>query len=333
MGGNALKTVNVESVRLDADEYFREINQLVDTLNLNHKAEFKLISAYRNKPNFGDADILVRCESTEWEKILTSMKDLPHYKNGKVFSFGHKLSDGRVFQVDLIYCGNTKEGMNCEMDYYCFNDLGNLVGRLAHLLGFKYGHQGLVYVIRDPENHAQVVDELTITRDTKTIHEFLGLDHSRYQQGFDDLEDIFKWVSSSRFFHPRIYLLENVNAVSRVRDAKRKTYTAFLEWSGALDASQYTEYVDATKSALRKATLYGILANDAALGEKYNRVMAKFYRYHTYKTLFNGDIVREVTGYNGKELGNFMLTHKEKFSQEFVLANPRTVKDLIKSLM
>lgn len=329
MGGKALGVAGVQSIRLAAREYQSATTVILDQLRTGFpEAKFTLVPAYANKADFGDADVLVSCEPVVWENLLKSLDDLPKYKNGKVFSYGHMI-DGKYFQVDLIYCGATEEEMTTELHYYGFNDLGNLVGRLAHTIGFKYGHKGLAYMLRAPSCREQVIADLHVTCDTKTIHGLLGLDHERFKQGFDELEDIFQWIAASKYFHPRIYLLENVNAVSRIRDAKRKTYNAFLEWSAALDDSKFVDYNDGAKESLRGHTLYEMLTSHREFAIAYNDAMAKFHKKDLAAQFFNGELVKELTGLEGKELGIFMKRIKEKLTTDVVVADPNSVVDVI----
>ncbi|WP_457824345.1 hypothetical protein, partial [Staphylococcus aureus] len=52
----------------------------------------------------------------------------------------------------------------------------------------------------------------------------------RANGGFRNLLDIFQFVVSSPYANLDIYLLENRNHKSRIRDSKRPTYNAFLDW-------------------------------------------------------------------------------------------------------
>ena len=332
MGGNALKSQGIDSVRLDAAEYFPEVEKVVGDLSTRFGVELKVVPAYRTKESFGDADILVSSTPEAWDKMTRHLKNTTtHYSNGKVFSYGHDMG-GRIFQVDLIYTGSTPEQMSTNYDYFGFNDLGNLVGRLAHLHGFKYGHKGLFYVLRDPDDGQNVVAELVASTDTREIHEFLGLDHSVFQKGFENLEDIFKWVEKSKFFHPDIYLLENVNAVARIRDIKRSTYTKFLEWNKSLDASEYLKYEGDAKKLLRQVGLFTFLSKNESFGNAYFKAMESFLRMKLSKQFLNGDIVKDLTGKSGKELGILMKELKEKFPVSVILDDPKAVSDYLKSL-
>lgn len=41
------------------------------------------------------------------------------------------------------------EHFNTSLEYLNWNDLGNLIGRIAHKFGLKYGHKGLLYIIKN----------------------------------------------------------------------------------------------------------------------------------------------------------------------------------------
>lgn len=106
-------------------------------------------------------------------------------------------------------------------DYYTYNDLGNLIGRVAHKMGMKFGHLGLLYPLRDGDH---LIAELVVTRDTRQALEFMGYDFDRWNQGFDQLTDIFEFAASTPYFNPEAFTLENLNHRNRTRNRKRNTF-------------------------------------------------------------------------------------------------------------
>jgi hypothetical protein len=85
-------------------------------------------------------------------------------------------------------------------------------------------------VIRGCRDGDYMFREILLTREYEAALFFLGYDPERFREGFENLEDIFKYVAGSRYFNRDIFLLENRNAQSRIRDRKRPTYTKFLTW-------------------------------------------------------------------------------------------------------
>lgn len=301
MGGKAIKNTPVR--RFERSEYFELEARVLAQLRSDFSGRrIEAIPAYRAKPDFGDMDVLLQSDG------LTL--DLPEYlrdtfgsrevvPNGNVISFEHA-----QFQVDLIL---TPLGYyQASLNYFSWNDLGNLLGRIVHAHGrAKLGHTGLTY----PFKHGDYMfEELAVERDWAVILPAFGFDYTRYLEGFDTTEDIFRFVTASPYFNRDIYLLHNRNAKSRVRDAKRKTYTDFLDWleqqpEGALPAYAYPED--------RLALLPRLFDALPGFREKFEDTQRRFDEHVLFKERFNGEVVRALTGRNDKELGALMKHLRE----------------------
>jgi hypothetical protein len=72
------------------------------------------------------------------------------------------------------------------------------------------------------------------------------LDSNRYKEGFDELSDIFEFVSKSPYFNPDKYKLENISSKGRVRDKKRTTYQEFLKYCDTLTGKYWVSNEDKT---------------------------------------------------------------------------------------
>lgn len=307
MGGNALKQFGIETDRLPKAEYDKIVDEVVTIIKdtLDHGGyirKVKPILAYKNKQDFGDADILMCSDelNPNWIELLTkAFNSKAIYNNGDVCSFEYK-----NFQIDVIK--TPRYEFDIAYCYFSYNDLGNLVGKLFHKFGLKFGHDGLKYVYRD-EDH--ILAEITITHNFKDVCEFLGLDHSKWVDGFDELEDIFKWVASSKYFNPDIYLLDNLNHIARVRDRKRKTYNAFLEWCKTWEGEKY-EFKKDKALYLPMLFEYWNKTSDWDLERTFETEYMEVYKNSLVKKemakKFNGVLVREITGLDGKPLGDFM---------------------------
>lgn len=302
MGGNALK--NCETRRYQRDEYLKLEVEMVLDLSETLGVPVWAIPAYKTKPDFGDMDLLVQSEGlpSNWiELVIDRFESKDSYKNGDVFSFEYK-----QFQIDLILTPANK--MHAARSYFAYNDLGNLLGRVAHAMGLKLGHDGLSYNWRvDTYQFKNVV----LADTWADILPILGYDPEPYFKGFDTLEDIFRYVASGKFFSPDIYLLHNRNHTSRVRDAKRKTYMLFLEWCEAVCPPSLVKRVDDKKEWL--PYLFQMIPG---FEQTYKEVQAEWDAEMEFRKRFNGDVVKQVTGLTGKELGEFMKWIKERNAPE-----------------
>lgn len=357
MGGKAL---GFESCRLPAREYECLVSNVIHSMYstwVGDQPTLSPIPAYGNKETFGDADILFSGTPTMWDKFVKGyLSHVPcpsgHcHSNGNVFSVGVNLDDGRVFQVDFIYSGG-EATTQIMRTYFAYNDLGNLMGRVAHRLGMKWGQDGLVYVLRDPVNTDRVLGEYNLTGGTSAspnlgyAFDLMGYDYMRWRKGFDTLEDVFEFAASSRYFHPEIYLLENRNAISRARDSKRATYSAFLIWCEENSDRLGGYHVPREcKVDFKEKFFHELCASNTALSEWYHSMVANSARARMAATVFNGSKVAEVSGLQGHALGALIaavrgalrnryemnvLTRPENHYEDWIFRNPTIVDDIIK---
>lgn len=296
MGGNALKGF-VE--RKNKEEHQKVVSKVLLFLSKFTKAEE--VKYINNKESFGDADIVVQYRNDkkfDWmiDEVVLNFNPKAQFKNSNVFSFE---LDGH--QVDLIF--TEEKFYNSALAYFANNDLGNLVGRIAHKHGFKYGHEGLVYVMRDGD---RVIGEILVSQDQDLIYKFLG--YGERKTDFENLDEMFEYVATSEYFDPDIYLLHNRNNVSRVRDAKRPTYNAFLKWCE--ERPEKTKFKFPTDGDLKDYFKYGALCKAFSMFpnflEKYDETEMTAHKNKELGKVFNGNIVSSLTGLTGKELGGFM---------------------------
>lgn len=311
MGGNALK--NTITRRYQADEYYELVEEVKSKLYaLFPDASIHVLRAYDTKESFGDMDVLISNvlingipPNTKLEyKLLEQFGYNEIKKNGNVYSFDHK-----GLQIDLIL--TSKEDFLTSAAYYDYNDLGNLLGRISHKMGFKYGHQGLTVIVREGD---YVIDEIIVSKNTSQILEFLGYDVVTYIAGFDTMEDIYEYVASGKFFNPEIFLLDNRNHKSRIRDRKRTTYSGFLEWCEENKASlKHYPWPSLDERGGRRLTKEWIDRAETfwpGTGSKIQELYA--YRDKTVAShaKWSGGGVMERTGLQGKELGEFITVVK-----------------------
>ncbi|EML2391476.1 hypothetical protein [Pseudomonas aeruginosa] len=314
MGGNALASFGAtrcsRAVALQVLEDFQKRFAQI-TCPLGSAARVEPIAAYRQKPDFGDLDVLV--DSRVFKampphavvKALSSSYGaaLPWVKNGPVLSVGLPLSgEGQCLQLDLI--STPAAEFDFSLGYFSWNDLGNLVGRVAHKMGLKFGHDGLWLPMRDGTH---LHDELLITRDFEHALHFLGFDVDRWNNGFDSLDDIYQFVANGKRFNPELYPLEHRNHTARVRDKKRPVYMGFLQWIEAQPMLRRFDWqVD------KAVYLPEVFAAFPGLEDEYDRSLAKLDQAKAIRACFNGEVVSAVTGLEGKQLGEFMARFKRE---------------------
>jgi len=302
MGGNALKNtrryskVEYESLKEEVVEHLiRKTNRLVRVYP---------IKSFSSKETFGDLDVLIERSETskllnvDYMKLVQTFNPNEVFKNGDVYSFDYK-----EFQIDLIITNQKHYGFS--LNYYSFNDLGNLIGRVAHKMGLNFGHRGLFYKHKD--KHGNLVNAIELTTDYKEAVEFLGYDYNRIKEGFDNLEEIFEFVVSSCYFNKSIYDLSHRNLQARTRDRKRPTYTAFLKYISNDEFENQHNY-DLLFEETIQNNINSKFPHFASELEEVKRVQ---FNKELVKRKFNGVLVNELTGLTGKELGKFMSEFRE----------------------
>lgn len=239
-----MKNYGVE--RLTKEQYDEVLSALTITLPYKTAA----IPSYRSKDSFGDCDLLTTSTDEAFEKSLS--KDfvlLDKKRNGSVTSYALKYCNFPPFQFDLIKA--REDSFKFHYNYLSYNDLGNLIGRVAAAFGFKFAHDGLYilawYSHKGEERSVARVKETGKTNDCAEYKmeklfisnfdqalEFLGFDRLRFAQGFNTIDDILDYVASSKYFCKDFFLFENRNHDQRKRDIKRPTYTRALEYFDTL---------------------------------------------------------------------------------------------------
>lgn len=317
MGGRALLQHGVETRRYMAEEYHQlveEVERRLDWLVTKHS----VIKSYANKESFGDMDVLVTSYNWGADYIENYIRqhftirtgDAPPVEpkaivhNGDVWSF-----EFRDFQIDLILV--KPEEYEFARMYFAYNDLGNLMGRVAHKMGFKFGHNGLWYCVREG---TYMFRQILITRDVFGALEFLGFSSDRYQVGFKSLLEIFQYVQWSRYFNTDIFLLENRSYKSKVRDAKRKTYMEFLEHlrkaqeyrDTAHERCEFIDYYEYGFPRDKNVWLEPAFKAFPEFRDAYDTAICDRELARLVKHKFSGFEVGRVTSLQGKELGAFM---------------------------
>ena len=333
MGGNALKDVGV--VRLPARLYTVLAEQVVARLTdgvLFPGLQARVIPAVRAKADFGDLDVLVTHPEPGWgfdtarRAALTAVfQPTRLVANGPVLSFdvpapGDETAPeyaGARFQVDLIRV--PPDVFAFALGYFSYNDLGNLLGRVARLHGFKLGHNGLFRPLRAPGNESHFVRDVLVTQDWSKALGFLGYDAALWEPGFGSMNEMFAFVMDSRAFYPSAFPLEHRSHRARVRDRKRPTYTAFLQHLANCGLVPAAETDADTLAVMRQRALASALDQFEDFAKEWQQAQAELRDTLLFRQRFNGDVVRRMTGLDGAALGQHMRALRAQFPSEEVL--------------
>jgi hypothetical protein len=315
MGGNAIK--NHETIRLNKPEFLALEADVLGKLQATYPdKKIKSLVYYSEKNDFGDLDILIESpqpNAKDLDKTLYEFGTKEIYHNNHFVSFEYQ-----KFQVDLIFV--SPEQFDFADFYFSYNDLNNLVGRIANNFGLKFGWQGLWYPLKNYETDGN--GEVLISLDRRKTYDFLGMDYDRYLKGFNNLEEIFQFVVSSKYFSKKIFAYENLKHANRLRNRKRRTYQSFLDWLGSYHSKKQYKFNEDKKVYLRKVKK---AFPEAQLSHHIALYKTKKRRLKKIRHRFNGKLLMQwIPAIKpGKELGSFIKRYKdtkEDFDQ-FILAS------------
>lgn len=312
MGGNAL---TIPTKRYKREDFFDILLEVRTMLN-NNGITSEVPKWYRNKETFGDLDVLIKSSTVDGnilDVINRLFKPQEIYNNNDVKSFDYK-----EFQIDFIMTSDDK--WDTSINYFSYNDLGNLIGRISYQMGFRFGHFGLKLVYNHPKGGRKM--SKIVSKNPRKIYEFLGFNYDRYLEGFDDLEDIFKFVVNSRYFNRKIYDYEYLNHQNRTRNKKRKNYELFLDYVKTNKNILFLDYEFRDKQ-------YYINEAEKFFNIRLNEMISRFNEKVEIEKMasekFNGGIVMEKYGLKGKEIGiamskfNNHITRLQSFKDEDML--------------
>lgn len=266
--------------------------------------EVRMIPSYRDKPDHGDLDLLVDLRTLPCDALTTALLPGSYWADSKGHAYSFLF---RGVQVDLL---TTELGhFESAYAYFSYNDVGNLIGKVARSAGFKFGHRGLCYMVYPEGQPTRLLGQINVTADYGAALEFLG--YPAYPQGgFDTLEQMFRFVACSPLFSKLAYAQENTRHRDRTRDAKRKTYRAFLE---------FLETFEGGAPGLPDPRLHIERALRAFpdFARKLDELHALDRRSQAVAARFNGERVARLTGLEGPALSHRMNEIRKALGEEF----------------
>lgn len=312
MGGNIFQNLN----RITKDEFdslYEDVSTKLKQNIFSKESKLFLTRSVKNKSSFGDMDIITQSDylKNDYQQIIRNVFNLSTeelVKNGNVVSFKYK-----NFQIDLLL--SPDDIFQNMVDYFSWNDLSNLMGRVTHKHGLKFGHDGTYLTLRDDTYQ---IGQVLVTKSTKDLCDYMGWDFCEWGHGFDNMEDAFLWLVQTPYFNKEIFSFENRNSESARRDKKRPNYKAFLSWIETQD--NLTKYNYSSTSGK-----FGYVCREpfyTMICEKFPHVkiqtellMFAYEKQKRFKEKFNGDIVSNITGLEFQELGKFMKYCRETFDK------------------
>jgi len=325
MGGKSIKN----STRFTLDEFEAVKKDALPRIqSILTGKRLKVIDGLKEKTSHGDMDIIVGQQKISYEEYLQLKTEFScidegdsfpsptqegYAPKGGVWSFAYKDIEGKRFQIDLILVKD--EFFETACDYYLYGDLFNILGIIAKKVGFRIGWDGL-FIWHRNGNYKEKVYFSDCLHDA---FEILSLDLN--QAGLSSMDEIYKFVASSKYFHPDLYLLENESSSKRSRNSSRTNYVNFLKWIG--ENREYLPHYP-YKSFLVKGSNPEEGGMDfwkvryPYLGKAIKALENKEVTERAFKKLFNGNLVSSRYSVKGVVLGDLMrkFTSSKAFTLE-----------------
>jgi hypothetical protein len=192
------------------------------------------------KADFGDIDFLVEGIKSSKVDVWIEVKELLgadlYHQNGGSHSFAvpHPEVAKAFVQVDVELCpgSDTPEGEEL-FEWTRFmkadSDLLQILGISHRSLGVLCNDKGLHIRVEEIEPYNKKKAHLFLTRSPNKAMDFLGLETTRYWEGFEDETELFDWATSGRLFSPTMFEKRVETSNDRSRKAKRPMYSRFVE--------------------------------------------------------------------------------------------------------
>lgn len=292
--------------RLPRAEYLALERRLRAYLDEKLGDHYRIPRYYGSKADFGDVDVVVSeaAIATTWHDLRAGLvADLGIERaqvSGALFSTVYQ-----DFQVDYIL--RPARTFEITDAFLCFNDLGNLLGKIFKRMHLKYGENGLQYVCRRSSgNHTRDID---VCLDFERICGFLALDFSAWQAGFATLEAMFRWLIASPWFSVAPYRSPSHSA--RAQGKHRPTIRRFLAWLDENHIDQTCTYppsealLPRIDSAFPAANLLENIAAEQAAEARTAAVKARF---------GGKRVMQLIPELSGRQLGEFIQSFRAGFS-------------------
>lgn len=297
MGGS------LSNKRLEAQEFEQltmRLGQRLCKILIPAGVMWMMVPYYRKKKDFGDVDYVVKADAGDIMPLVEQeFNPESMLVNDGIISFTFE-----GFQVDLI-C--TSKNFDTSVAYFSYNDIGNLLGRIYHKLGLKFGHEGLLYPLRD--DRGSVRKNIVVSTEMIKILGFIGCSYKTWSEGFSTMEQMFRFVASSQYFDRSIYEGE-LSAINKKRDKKRKTFSYFLNW---LEIAQPDNRYAFKSRDARDEYIPSIEAYfGVSIEEQRKELEAELAKESRFKEKFNGDLLMMLTPLKGLHLGQFVGMYKKK---------------------
>jgi hypothetical protein len=314
--------------RLPRPDYLELEAEVKEYLDQKFSGMYRIPRYYGDKADFGDLDVLLsrRAVKSDWndlrQEIITDWKVTNYILQPHLLSTAYQ----DRFQVDVFVVA--EDCMQTTWQFLCYNDLGNLLGKIFRRFNLKYGEKGLFYVFRREDGLYK--QDIPLCTDLRRILNFLEMDFETWDAGFEHLEDMFAWVVGCKYFSVSPFLNRANSTEKRMRE--RTTMRKFIEYLEKKNiAAQYPFAEDRDEYIPMIANYFP----EAGLREAIDAEKEKERRHLVIRDKFNGRVIMQLfPELQGKDLGRFIEQFKlqfKDFENEILESSPKEILEMLKS--
>ncbi len=298
MGGFALQ--NGLTRRINKIEYNSICSDICRILSVNGYIEgqdFYLIQPLNEKESFGDIDVLIKKNNNPHlgNELCQLFNPTQIKVNKPVYSFNFK-----ECQIDFIFTKPRHWGV--AKYFYDWGGIGFLLGKIARFRKLKLGQLGLLFELQ----HFEVTEDIEVSLDPIKIFQFFDLDLDRYNEGFNNIEEVAFWFIQSKWFSNAVFERVAVKDGQIIRDTQRPIYQEFLKHIRKVNVVLERPTVEETAKQVKD--FFGV--DLPSIIEKRKKEI-DIERHCRFKT--NGNLLMERFKISGKQLGKLINDFQNSF--------------------
>lgn len=301
-----------QNPRMNRETYERVSQDVIQKL-----APLKVLipESFLDKEDYGDIDFVVPFPIFDKEKVkqIFNINDDDISINTSVVSINYM-----GVQCDL--CFHPEEDVLTAYQYMRNSDCSNMVGCLCRdSLGYRLTHKGLVYPVKFAQDDA--LGEVLVSKNFRKILEFCDLNYDEWLEGFKNPEELFHWITQSKYFNAEAFKFENLNHENRTRNRKRKVYAEFVEWLLNKTFDNHVPTINKQEHLFRGMFhFYEEVMFLSNWTHQIQLLIDQRYIWERSRNIFNGSVIQELTGTSGPMLGKIL----RDFSEHLKITNDLT---------
>jgi hypothetical protein len=302
-----------QNERMNRETYDRVSQIVIEKLS---PRKVLIPESFLDKEDYGDIDFVLPYPIMDKEEVkqLFSITDDDIHINTSVVSINYM-----GVQCDL--CFHSEENVLTAYQYMRNSDCSNMVGVMFRdSLGYRLTHKGLVYPVKFA--HDDALGEVLVSKNFRKILEFIDLDYDQWLTGFKNPEELFSWITKSKYFNAEAFKFENLNHENRTRNRKRKVYAEFVEWLLNKEFKNYEGTINKQEHLFRGMFHFYEEVHYPHMGnwtEQIQPLIEQRYYWEKARNTFNGSIIQELTGASGPELGKILREFNEYLKSTYHL--------------